>query len=260
MAINVSQSFHRTSANAVDDTLTLTKAEMKTVNDNLMPSKYLTVCQDDGLIYLYDKSNTVDSTTGKFRVFESGGGGHEIEDDSGTALTQRETMQFGDGFNVSDDSTNEKTIVEPNLMTSADMDDVVTPLPGTFARYHEYSTTEQVVGKWIDGSTIYEKTFIDVANPQCDTLGTDAEKLIDIGASVGRIINVSNVSRKEGQAIGFAPSWMYVNFSATLTSRYVVFAYENSDASYANKIRILNNTPSYNAIALNITIQYTKTT
>lgn len=159
MSINVSQSFKRTSANAIDETLTLSKAEMLAVNDNLMPSKYLTVCQDDGLIYLYDKSNTVDSTTGKFRVFESGGGGHEIEDDSGTALTQRETMQFGDGFNVSDDSTNEKTVVEPNLMTSADMDDVVTPLPGTFARYHEYSTTEQVVGKWTNGKTIYERSF-----------------------------------------------------------------------------------------------------
>ena len=79
MAINVSQAFHRTSANPVDDTLTLTKAEMLTVNDNLMPSKYLTVCQDDGFIYLYDKSNTADPTTGKFRKFE---GGSDIQVDA----------------------------------------------------------------------------------------------------------------------------------------------------------------------------------
>ena len=72
--INVSQSFHRTSANAVDDTLTLTKAEMLAVNDNLMPSKYLTVCQDDGYIYLYDKSATPNGTTGKFTKFEGGSG------------------------------------------------------------------------------------------------------------------------------------------------------------------------------------------
>ncbi len=75
MAINVSQSFHRTSANPVDDTMALTKAEMLTINDNLMPSKYLTICQDDGYIYLYDKANTVDPTTGKFRKFEGGSGG-----------------------------------------------------------------------------------------------------------------------------------------------------------------------------------------
>lgn len=74
MAINVSQAFHRTSANPIDESLALTKAQMLTVNDNLMPNKYLTVCQDDGKIYLYDKANTSDPTTGKFRVFEGGGG------------------------------------------------------------------------------------------------------------------------------------------------------------------------------------------
>lgn len=74
MAINVSQAFHRTSANPVDDTMALTQAEMLTVNDNLMPSKYLTVCQDDGYIYLYNKDNTVDPATGRFRKFEGGSG------------------------------------------------------------------------------------------------------------------------------------------------------------------------------------------
>lgn len=87
MAINVSQSFHRTSANAVDDTLTLTKAEMLTVNDNLMPSKYFTVCQDDGKIYLYDKTNTSDPTTGKFRKFEGGSGASDLDDLSDVVLT-----------------------------------------------------------------------------------------------------------------------------------------------------------------------------
>lgn len=80
MAINVSQAFHRTSANPVDDTMALTKAQMLTVNDNLMPSKYLTICQDDGFIYLYDKTNEADEETGKFRKFEGGGGG-ELEAD-----------------------------------------------------------------------------------------------------------------------------------------------------------------------------------
>ena len=75
MSINVSQAFHRTSANPIDDTLALTKAEMLLVNDNLMPSKYLTICQDDGYIYLYNKSATPSVTTGKFTKFEGGGSG-----------------------------------------------------------------------------------------------------------------------------------------------------------------------------------------
>ena len=39
-------------------------------------------------------------------------GGHTIENASGTALTQRDTLQFKGGLSVSDDSTNEKTVVE----------------------------------------------------------------------------------------------------------------------------------------------------
>ena len=105
MAINLSQAFHRTSANPIDETLALTKAEMLTVNDNLMPSKYLTVCQDDGFIYLYDKTNEADPTTGKFRKFEGGGSGSDatLESDvtanltvgaiaSGTTLSQGTTF------------------------------------------------------------------------------------------------------------------------------------------------------------------------
>jgi len=73
--INVSQAFHRTSANPVDDTMALTKAQMLTVNDNLMPDYYFTICQDDGYIYLYDKSATASASTGKFKKFEGGGSG-----------------------------------------------------------------------------------------------------------------------------------------------------------------------------------------
>ncbi len=75
MAIKVSQAFQRTSANPVDETMALTKAQMLTVNDNLMPDYYFTICQDDGQIYLYDKTATPSATTGKFTKFEGSGGG-----------------------------------------------------------------------------------------------------------------------------------------------------------------------------------------
>lgn len=87
MAINVSQAFHRTAALPIDDSQALTKAEMLTVNDNLMPSKYFTVCQDDGFFYMYDKSNTVDPETGKFRKFEGGGGADALADLSDVTLS-----------------------------------------------------------------------------------------------------------------------------------------------------------------------------
>ena len=72
MAISVSQPFHRTSANPIDETMALTKAQMLLVNDNLMPQYYLTICQDDGAIYLYDKSATPSEECGKFHKLEAG--------------------------------------------------------------------------------------------------------------------------------------------------------------------------------------------
>ena len=98
MAIKVSQAFQRTSANPIDESLTLTKAQMLAVNDNLMPSKYFTIGQDDGYIYLYDRANTVDPTTGKFRKFEGGGGTggaselSELEDVLLTSLSNGQTL------------------------------------------------------------------------------------------------------------------------------------------------------------------------
>lgn len=63
--------------------------------------------------------------------------GHVIKNASGTSLTQRTILQFGDGFTTADDSTNQKTTVNLSLMTASDMDDVVTPLPGNPPDYDE---------------------------------------------------------------------------------------------------------------------------
>ena len=71
MAINVGAAFKRTSANPIDESMVLSKAEMLAVDDNLMPVKYLAVCKDDGKLYTYDKNATPSAETGKFS--EAGG-------------------------------------------------------------------------------------------------------------------------------------------------------------------------------------------
>jgi hypothetical protein len=90
--------------------------------------------------YQYDSTNTTDPTLGKWRELETGGGG-------GTTYTA------GDGIDITSD------VISTDNLQSGDMDDVVTPLPSIPARYHKYSTDEQIVGEWIDGSPIYEKTL-----------------------------------------------------------------------------------------------------
>ena len=73
MAINFSAGFNIAKAEAVDSKMYLTKAQMLVQNDNIMPSVYFAVCPDDGKFYLYNKANSKDPATGKFRVLEGSG-------------------------------------------------------------------------------------------------------------------------------------------------------------------------------------------
>lgn len=72
--INIGMGFNRTSSDPIDLTLTLTKAQMLTVQDNLMPDKYFTICKDDGKLYTYDKSATPNAETGKYTLYAGSGG------------------------------------------------------------------------------------------------------------------------------------------------------------------------------------------
>lgn len=255
MSINVSQSFHRTSANAVDDTLTLTKAQMLAVNDNLMPNKYFAVCLDDGEFYLYDKSATPNAETGKFKKY---GGGHAVEDSEGTTLTQRETMQFGDGFNATDDSENEKTVVEPNLMTAEDMDDVVTPLPSMKSRYHKYSTEEQIVGEWIDGKPIYQKTIIETFPTMSSDVATT--KFIDLSSlNIEFLVShqiIGKTNDTNGDESQLNTAWLSGN-----DMKFVQVSYHGKNhTSVPRTLQITSNRASFSEATFYITIQYTKTT
>ena len=112
MAIKVGQAFERTSAQPIDTSLTLTKAQMVTVNDNLMPPYYFTICQDDGKIYLYDKSATASASTGKFTEFSGGSG-------SGSPVYLSATLL--------DKDVNDPTIVALSNLTKSD-DSTVHPI------------------------------------------------------------------------------------------------------------------------------------
>ncbi|MBR6403203.1 MAG: hypothetical protein IKS48_07445 [Eubacterium sp.] len=62
--------------------------EMAAVRDNTMPPIYLAYCLEDKNFYKYDKDNEVDPITGKFRLFQSGGGGGGTVD---TAMSDTST-------------------------------------------------------------------------------------------------------------------------------------------------------------------------
>lgn len=90
------------------------------------------------------------------------GGGHVVLDTNGTAVDQEKKLQFT-GLDVSDDSTNEKTEVKAVGLNADSLNDIIqsASVQGNAVAGNGlvYSTTEQVVGKWIDGKPIYQKTI-----------------------------------------------------------------------------------------------------
>jgi hypothetical protein len=159
MALTLGDNFSYQGAKPLDARLKYdTLAAMKAVGDATMYDGCMAYCVATDKIYQWKSSNTVDPDTGKWREFSSGGG-HTIEDAEGTDLTQRDTLQFGEGFKAEDDDTNKKTVITPDVMPSEDMSEVISPLPSVQPRYHKYSTEEHIVGEWIDGKPIYERTI-----------------------------------------------------------------------------------------------------
>lgn len=135
MAINIADGFKYLGKKPLDSrTSYATVAEMKAVTDANISEGLIAYNNETDKYYKFKSTNSEDATTGKWREYNTGGdsgggGGHVIEDSTGSELTQRDTMQFGDGITAEDDSTNSKTVIGLNVMTSADMDDVVSPLP-----------------------------------------------------------------------------------------------------------------------------------
>jgi hypothetical protein len=76
--------------------------EMAAVRDNTMPPIYLAYCLEDKNFYKYDKDNEVDPVTGKFRLFQSGGGGGgtvdtEMSNSSTNAVQNKVIKAYVDG-------------------------------------------------------------------------------------------------------------------------------------------------------------------
>lgn len=71
MALQFPSGFSMAHSEPVDNRLTMSKAEMLATKKAKMPQVYLTVCTDDGQLYLYNSDNEVDEETGRFRLFES---------------------------------------------------------------------------------------------------------------------------------------------------------------------------------------------
>ena len=197
----------------------------------------------DGQILVYN------STTEQWENADLSGGGHEIMNEgASTALTQRETMVLQAPLFAEDDSTNEAT----NLSLNVDADLSGFPVPATSKPEweHIYSTSEQVVGKYVDGKPVYEITIT-------GTTGSSSEpdKYIAIGASIDKVVLLNTmVFDSYNQWVTFPRE--YGNNGSITQNFSVVTNY--SHTTNPNKLRIFVQNHFDNTFLS--TIRYTKTT
>ena len=180
---------------------------------------------------------------------QSGGGGHEILDDSGTGLTQRDELQFV-GTYSEDDSTNEITKVnivremtkaQYDLLSAAQKKGIIrtTDEPdggggGSSGGGINYSLTEQNTGlKWIDGSDIYQKTvtFSQIGGNGGNWISTDAD------------ISSLNVDLKIGARLMSTDDIMYEGIFTVDNGNLRIMHFRGTSIDFVNA-----------------TIQYTKST
>lgn len=66
---------------------------------------------------------------------------------------QQNSLDAGDGIDISNDT------ISIDEMPAEDMSEIIPQLPPIRNNRMKYSTEEQIVGEWIDGKPIYQKTF-----------------------------------------------------------------------------------------------------
>lgn len=94
-----------------------------------------------------DQALVKNSNTDKDVTWKTITPGHIIED-SAAAATQRDTVQIK-GLSVSDDSTNQKTVIEGVGLNSDSLDDITSgSINNIFVQPSmDFTTTERIVGK-----------------------------------------------------------------------------------------------------------------
>ena len=146
----------------------------------------------------------------------------------------------GDGIEISNGE------ISTDNLQSGDMDDVVTPLPAVTTRkeFIKYSTDEQIVGEWIDGKPLYQKTItktISASSKIDSTQNNFYQGQLSLSSEIPNIemamVDIANSYYRVGTGTstrGFISSWyeadtgniwfstLYerTNVSATFTVKY----------------------------------------
>lgn len=186
------------------------------------------------------------------------GGGHVIEDE-GVALTQRDTLNFVD-FDLEDDDTNEKTVVQSHELTQEEFEEIFSSgLPGAITGFdlsnttceaNIHSTDERIIGQWIDGKPLYQKTIETGALPNATT------KSVETGiANISNVIDISGFAKSSNGA-----RCIPILYAMGGSSASVCLADVRDISSSGATIRLNASANLSDFTTSYVTIRYTKTT
>lgn len=298
MALTLGDNFSYQGAKPLDGRLKYdTVAAMKAVADATMYDGCLAYCSATDKTYQWKSTNTVDSTLGRWREFETGGGGgagsdttaYHTNDGAETGIVDADSFPFYDNSaSVSKKSTwsNIKSLLKTYFDTlynkyslptaSASTlggvkigenmiieDGVINPsylvVANKFNKSDLYSTTEKVVGCWTDGRPVYQKVITGTM-PTCSTDGVAVLSYESVGASISTFISCEGYVLTNGVSL-FCPN--RANNISTSNNKLLYFDFagmSNSASSNPNTIQITLATTGYSGKTFVAIVKYTKTT
>lgn len=229
----------------------------------------------DGLADLTDDVNIIGPTDGQVLKYDgnsskwvngTGGGGSStldgLTDVTITTPTNGQVLQYnGSGWinaNGGGGSAKQTAVTQAQydaLVQAGTVDPtmeyfITDGIPSSVEYYHNYSTTEHIVGSWIDGSIIYEKTYttnfvqgstyvdIDISNENIDTIFScegilkvspeeSIQQMVAIPYGATNLVYINIISthdgyvrinRQQGHFYGNTPTiWITIRYSKSST-------------------------------------------
>lgn len=252
MALTLGDNFSYGGSKPLDARLKYaTLADMKSVADATMYDGCLAYCVATDKTYQWKSTNTVDTDTGRWREFETGGGGVT------PVITATATADATSSATPTVNVTKTGTDAAPNFAFSfSGLKGAKGDTGATGVGCKNYSTSEQDTGlTWINGKKIYQKTLA-ITIPTTSASGTTVSATFSIGANIDSCIDLQAFAVAGGSNIALiSPCWI------DLDTKFGVnfFVFNNSaSSSDKNKIRISNNFTAINGAAGYATLKYTK--
>lgn len=127
-------------------------------------------------------------------------------------------------------------------------------LANKFSKCDLYSETEKIVGCWIDGKPIYQKTITGTTNSNSDP------KTFPIGALIDKVIGVESMVGASSETMYFPNNFWANTVSSNFISGFKLSIMTNSSSVSDNVVSIVASAASTISSPFHVTIKYTKPT